>query len=251
VLFRSCLAGRLGAGIAQLAGKRSFYAGVAVGAAGSGALALALSKIRPRRGAVLAAPRPVIIGAGAAPRPSPARPGSNTVKGKRANPKPIPMSGAAPTRGTRANPKPIPMSGAAPARGAQANPRPIPVLAGAAPATKLQPAAIRVKDDTGQFFTAVSSFRVLRPDGADTGLAITPALRQDEAGQITPDTETWHLTHAGSGLLIGGPYRAVSQAHGLARKLAGLDWTQPALPPADLARAQALIAAYQPPAEEA
>jgi len=109
------LAGQVSAGITGLVSKRSFYAGIAVGAAGTGALALALNKIRQRQTAAryLAASRPsqrwsgapVVKVASTAPRPITIGARAPPAKGTRARPKPIPMeSGAPAAKGTRANP---------------------------------------------------------------------------------------------------------------------------------------------------
>jgi hypothetical protein len=245
------LAGQVSAGITGLVSKRSFYAGIAVGAAGTGALALALNKIRRRPAAAgyLAAPRPVT------PRSSQSGPGALAVKGTRAAPRPIPVGAGAPAKGTRARPKPIPMgSGAPAAKGTRTNPRPIPVLSGLAstPPTKLQRDTIQVQTapSTGsrQPFPASNSYRVLRSDGADTGLAITPYLRPGEDGQPTPDPNAWAVTHSSSGALVGGPYASVATAQGLATQLANLPWTG-TMATEDMSRAKAIIAAYQPPAK--
>ena len=78
----------------------------------------------------------------------------------------------------------------------KATPKPIPALASAP--TTLQPASIQVQTHTGQPFAAQNSYRVIRADGSDSGLAITPYLDQNEGqGTVTVKDNAWSITHTG------------------------------------------------------
>jgi hypothetical protein len=92
----------------------------------------------------------------------------------------------------------------------------------------------------------VNSYRVLRPDGQDTGLAITP--RVSEEGKEVEGA--WCVTHAASGNLISGPYSSIAQAQGLASQLSPLPWTAPGLSAQDTARAKQIINQYRSPGED-
>jgi hypothetical protein len=206
------MAGQISAGISRLAGKRSFYAGLAVGAGGAaGGLALTRAIRKRRRGGAASEKR----------RPAP----------------------VAPSPDTRTRPKKIPQE-ALRRPGSRANPRPIPVLTSPPAETKLQAATIRIQTGDGQPFTPQSSYRVVRPDGSETGLAITPFIREDGGGRLMEDTQQWGVTHAASGSLISGPYDSVARAQGLATQLAGLGWTEPRLPAEDIQQARQIISAY-------
>lgn len=220
------LAGQAGAGIAQLAGKRSFYAGVAVGAGGAvGGMAL-VRAIRRRR------------------QWSSARTGNGqAVPGARANPRPIPQE-ALQAPGTRANPRPIPPA-APQAPGTRANPKKIPALARPPAETRLLAAPIRLQTGGGQPFTPKTSYRVVRPDGSDTGLAITPYVREGENGGLGEDDQAWGVTHTASGSLISGPYASVAQAQGLATQLSELRWTAARVPAGDVEQARRIVSAYR------
>lgn len=224
------LAGQVGAGISQLAGKRSFYAGIAVGSGGAlGGLALVKAIQRQRQnGRRVSEPQPVPAG------PAP---------GRRTHPRKIPEA-ALRRPGTRANPRKIPLGKGADGPGTRANPKQIPVLAGGSTETKLQAAPIRMQTG-GEPFTPQTSYRVLRPDGSETGLAVTPYVRESESGQLVEDERNWGVTHAASGSLISGPYRSVSQAQGLASHLSGLRWTAAQVPAEDVAQAKQIVSAYR------
>lgn len=73
---------------------------------------------------------------------------------------------------------------------------------------------------------------LLRPDGSDTGLAITPALKigplRDGVQEVEEDTGRWWLTHIPSGKTLGNrPYATPQEAQLLGNVLAQLDWTRP------------------------
>ena len=247
----SRLACQIGVGISALASKRSFYAGVAVGAAGT-AGAMAVAKALRRS----ASPRSVAIQT----QPLPA--GGITVGGTRVNSLQISKGDlmAAKNRpGARDNPIQLSKEGLEAARstslqsGTRANPRPVPIL-GAAPTpppeTKLRPGSLRMRTSSGQTFITQNSYRVVRSDGSDTGLAITPYFRQAEDGQYSEDQNAWGVTHAGSGSLISGPYDNVAHAQGLATRLSPLPWTAPVVPSQDVEQARQIIKTYQQSAEE-
>ena len=207
------LAGQVGAGISQLASKRSFYAGIAIGAGSTlGSLAL-VKAIRKRRqnGAQVGERQPVPV---------------SRAPGKRAKPQKIPKE-ALQRPGSRAKPKPIP------------------VLSGAAAETKLKAARIRMQTGNGQSFTPKNSYQVVRPDGSETGLAITPYVQEGENGQLVEDDQRWGVTHAASDSLISGPYPSLSQAQGLATQLSGLRWTAGRVPAKDVTQAKQIISTYR------
>lgn len=207
------MAGQVGAGIAQLAGKRSFYAGVAVGAGGTaGGMALVKAIQNRRRNGI--------------------QPGRRS---------PVP---AGPAPGTRTGPRKI-SSEARQRPGTRANPRKIPVLSRTPAETGLQAATIRMQTGSGQPFTPKNSYRVVRPDGQDTGLAITPYVREGENGQLVEDDQSWGVTHAASGSLISGPYSSISQAQGLATRLSGLGWSAARVPTEEVDQAKQIIKAYR------
>jgi hypothetical protein len=76
---------------------------------------------------------------------------------------------------------------------------------------------------------AVNGYVVLRPDGSDTGLALTPALKlNDQGGKVEADTTRWWVTHIPSGKRVpgAGAYNRPEEAQLLAGVLAQLDWTR-------------------------
>ena len=226
------LAGQVGGGISRLAGKRSFYAGVAVGAGGAvGGLLLAKAiQNRRRNGAQDGKRQPVPI--------------EGSPQSTRANPRPIPRE-TLQAEGTRANPRKIPQEALRRNPGTRANPRPVPVLSRPPAETKLQAAPLRMQVDGEQPFTPKNSYRVVRPDGSDTGLAVTPYVRKGENGQLVEDDQSWGVTHAASGSLISGPYRSISQAQGLATRLSGLRWTAARVPAEDVNQARQFAQDYR------
>jgi hypothetical protein len=225
------LAGQVGAGIVQLAGKRSFYAGVAVGSGGTlGSMALVKAiRNRRRNGSQIGRRQSIPVG------PAP---------GMRVNPRKIPKE-ALQRPGTRANPKKIPTEKIPNAPGTRANPKQIPVLSRTPAETKLKAAPVRIQTGSGQPFTPQNSYRVIRPDGSDTGLAVTPYVREGENGQLVEDDQSWGVTHASSGSLISGPYRSVSRAQGLATQLSGLNWTAARLPAEEVSQARQIVKNYR------
>jgi hypothetical protein len=107
----------------------------------------------------------------------------------------------------------------------------------------LKPAPLQIQTRHGP--KPVDGYRVLRPDGAGTGLAITPELVEGEGGQVLENKSSWMVSHASSGAAVAGPYRTVTEAQSLAGQLAHLSWTAERMSPADLGQARAIIANYQ------
>ena len=205
----AALAGKVSAGMTSLAGKRAFYVGVAVGSTGAAALTAVITRFRPvctgRRGR--ARPRAIISG------------GTQTTgAGSRANPKPLAGIRKSSVSGSRANPQPLAGIGKSSASGSRANPRPLPglnrppVTARPGPATRLKPGPVQVSIGRGQTTTMPDSYRVVKPDGAETGLALTRPVSSARDG--------WMITHTDSGLAMGGPYDSVQAAQTIAGQLA-------------------------------
>lgn len=220
-------AGRMG-GVTRLAGQRAFYAGVAAGVAGTLGAQQVIKTTRRQQAGSFSFPR--------TPQPGP-----------REQPRPIPMPDIAPTgpaenSDRREQPRQIPaLAGAGP--GTRARPRRIPALEQEQPPsplaeTKLKPEPIQVRSGSGQVITTPDSYRVVRPDGTDTGLALTLTLNSNG--------DSWGVTHTASGSLISGPYPDLKQAQTLATQLAGLRWAGLRVPAPDVEQARQIIAAFQP-----
>jgi hypothetical protein len=214
----SRLAAQVGGGIAQLSSKQAFYAGAAVGAisAGVGAIILAKRKAIGRLFNRQASPnqrvQPMITSTGSTSRT-------------------VTSSGRSPAVKIKPEPK---------------SAQPIPALAARSQPTKLQAAPMTIQTGHGQPVTIPNSYRVLRSDGADTGLAITPHVTEKGAAD-----NAWSVTHIGSGALLSGPYDSVSRAHDLAGQLAPLRWKEDRVPAADIERAKKIIETYQATANQA
>lgn len=255
------MAAHLAGGISRLTSKRSFYAGVAVGAAGTGGVMLLVNRFRrstTQEGGGPSSVRPISgVNYGSTGRPipplvssgrggSPIRSGQPANGGMRSNrPQMIPMGGGRPAGGgVQTGPRPISMAGVQPA--GRNLPRVVPVLRAPLPDTKLQPASIKVQAN-GQVFTPTTSYRVLTPDGQDTGLAITPEIVEtgDSTNPLAAKENSWCLTHTRTGQLISGPYDTVSKAQKLATQLAPLPWGAASMSSGEMSRAQQLIADYQ------
>jgi hypothetical protein len=230
------LAGRMSGAISQLSSKQAFFAGMAVGASGTGLGAFLVA--RRQRIAKVFRGRQQASGSGrqSGPKPTP-KPIPGLAAGSPARSKPKPIPGLADAPAAKSKPKPIP---------GLSQRKPLPTLSDAAASqTKLQAAPVRVLGRDGQALTLQNSYRVVRPDGSDTGLAITPHLEQGDKGQTVERQAAWSVTHAGSGALIDGPYPTIAQAQGLATELATLRWTASSVPKADVDRAKALIGHYR------
>jgi hypothetical protein len=123
--------------------------------------------------------------------------------------------------------------------------QPIPALAARNQPLKLQAGPVRMQVGPEQSYTAASSYRVVRADGSETGLALTPYLTRSEPEGAIERSEQWGLTHLSSGALVSGPYASVAEAQELASQLAPLDWTKPRLSVAERQRAKTMIDQYQ------
>jgi hypothetical protein len=271
----SRLAGQVGAGIARLANKRAFYAGLMLGGTGlvsAGLVAWARRQSDPRRG----------MGAKAGQTPGPVKrtPLPQLALPTKIRPKTRLPSGERCTRcRVRSQNKPgawYSIEGqaycpdCAPAAAMVANVElvlPEPVVAGVngvgttlatgrsrlsatgsrrselgylpperRVTTRLAPSRIRLnvgRDPAGQsvWYVVEQGQVVLRPDGSDTGLAITPALKigdlKDGVQEVAEDTGRWWITHIPSGKTLGTqPYARLEEVHLLAGVLAQVDWTR-------------------------
>jgi hypothetical protein len=118
-----------------------------------------------------------------------------------------------------------------------AKPTPLPLLNTPAEKTHLQAAAsIAVSNDDGNN-TTISGYRVLRDDGRDTGLSLTPHLDENNTPQ-----DGWVVTHSRTGKLVDGPFDTRPEAHNLATQLAAIEsWDQERMPVSDLKRAATIV----------
>ena len=238
---------RLTCGISKLAGKRSFHAGVALGAAGTGTLMVAIGYLHRRKRRSIWDNQAI----------STVKVGDKnlTQTGTRTNPKKIPgiascssppvhhsilgpgwMQSGLPRPGSRANPRPIPSLAH--------KPPPEPVQSGAGEIqsvpTKLKPEAVWVLTRQGERAMAEDSFRVLRPDGCETGLAISAEMVRSPDGRVIKG-DTWNITHTPSGATVEGSFSDPTEAQSLANKLVGLDWTGLRMPPDEMKKAVQII----------
>jgi hypothetical protein len=96
-------------------------------------------------------------------------------------------------------------------------------------------------------YRAKKGYVVLRGDGRDTGLAITPGLKVTDE-EIQEDTGRWNLLHISSGKSIpgAGPYASPEEARLLAGVLAQQDWTreEEAFSTDELRQISATVTAY-------
>lgn len=102
---------------------------------------------------------------------------------------------------------------------------------------RLQPAPIRLNvgqrpDGQPAWYTVQQGHVVLRLDGRDTGLALTPAvqigqLQADGTQAVREDTGQWLITHIPSGRSLGNrAFGNLETARVLAGILAQVDWTR-------------------------
>jgi hypothetical protein len=214
-----------------MSSRKAFFTGLAVGASGTGLGALVVANRR----------RLANLLRGNQPRQAIAVTNQNRPAGKPPRPKPKPIPGLAEGKTRTATPARSPVPALAGKDRRQA--KPIPALAAT---TQLKAASVQMQTGDGQPFLAENSYRVVRSDGSDTGLAITPYLEQNgDGGQVAAKANSWGITHTGTGALIDGPYDSLEQAQGLATKLAPLPWAGTAMPKADMNRAKRLIKAYR------
>ena len=120
--------------------------------------------------------------------------------------------------------------------------------------TRLEPSRIGLNIGTDREparFVVEQGYVLLRPDGLDTGLAISPDLNVERQAngqvQVQEDTSRWWITHIASGrTLVNQPYSSLAEAQMLGNILAQLDWTRDEgeIPAAEYHRASATIALY-------
>ena len=85
----------------------------------------------------------------------------------------------------------------------------------------LKPGQVRVGP------TEVEGYTVLRAhDRRETGLIITPAFKVDSSGQVQVNKTSWFVNYSKVGQPVGGPFRTLQQAEGLASELARLGWNR-------------------------
>lgn len=229
-----------------MSSRQAFLAGAATGSSVTGLMAVLVAnrrkiadKLRRRRGPAPLQPAPRSI---PRPIPIPGAPGSSS-GASRPIPKLIPIPGA-PGSSSAASvsmSNPIPIPGApdsSPATsGPMVKPTPLPLLNTPAEKTHLQAAAsIAVSNDDGND-TTTSGYRVLRDDGHDTGLSLTPHLDKNHTPQ-----DGWVVTHSRTGKLVDGPFVTRPDAHNLATQLAAIEnWDQERMPISDLKRAATIV----------
>ena len=227
-------AGRLSSGIAQLSSKQAFFTGLAVGASGTGLGAVMVAN-RQRIASLFQrakTPRQAIAVSGKLQL------ANGTPQAKKQS-KPIPALAA----GNRGKSKPKPIPGLTKGSPSRSTAKPIPVLATSP--TTLQAAAVEMKTGSGEPFLAKKSYRVVRADGNDTGLAVTPYLDSTQAnGKPAVKANTWGVTHTGSGALVDGPYDNIDQAQELATKLSNLSWTR-VMSKQEVGQAQRIVQAHR------
>ncbi|MCB0190376.1 MAG: hypothetical protein KDJ65_00380 [Anaerolineae bacterium] len=107
-------------------------------------------------------------------------------------------------------------------------------------------------------FVVDKAYVLLRPDGSDTGLALTPNLKAETGadGQavIREDTGQWWITHIPSGRVVTDQaYGNLETAHMLGSILAQMDWTrdETEFSTADYRRASATITFFNQSLAEA
>ena len=272
------LAARLGAGIGLLTSKRGFYAGLVVAAAGlSGAGLLGLAR---RRSRAMMKPNPMKKAATVLNlRDIPQLPPRTKLK-------PLPLNqlpgstcaGCQSPTGGKAGPwyavnnrpycrdcapaaaqaggvdlvlpssnQAAPPVGSSPARSGLG-------LSSLPPErrvnTQLVPSRLRVRLGEGaggpRWAVVEQGYVALRPNGLDTGLALTPALKSAGAGGVREDPSTWSITHIASGKGLSGPYPSPQAAKPLVDILAQLDWSrsEEEISGAELRQAQLTAAAF-------
>ncbi|MCB0014197.1 MAG: hypothetical protein KDE34_19930 [Anaerolineales bacterium] len=217
-----------------MSSKQAFFTGLAVGASGTGLGALLVTN-RQRLTNLLQrtkAPRQALA------VNSQSGPANGTPRVKK-QPKPIPALAAG--SGGKSQPKPIP--GLTKSGSSRSTAKPIPVLATSP--TTLQAAAVEMKTGSDEPYLAQNSYRVVRADGSDTGLAVTPYLDPGQAnGKPAVKADAWGVTHTGSGALVDGPYDNIEQAQELATKLSNLSWSG-AMSMQEVSQAQRIVQAHR------
>lgn len=271
----SRLACRVSGGISQLAGKRGFYAGLALGGAGLvGAGLVAVARRQSNAGRQVLREQPVRL------RQVPQLPARQSVAPLSRSPlnEGCDQCGATGKPGLwyRLNNK-LYCQDCAPNAARQSDvdltvPRPdIPVkrigVSGAKSAsinrktatplsperrveTRLERSKMRVlvprdskNGDPNPVPVVIDGYVVLRANGRDTGLAITPVLKVNEANDVTEDINHWAVTHVDTGVMLAYPYASPQEAQVLAGIMAQEDWTVPVeeMKPGQLKQVRATI----------
>jgi hypothetical protein len=80
-------------------------------------------------------------------------------------------------------------------------------------------------------FVVDKGYVMVRPNGSDTGLALTPNLKAETGADgkvvIREDTSQWWITHIASGMAVTDrSYSNLETAHVLGNILAQMDWTR-------------------------
>ncbi len=84
-------------------------------------------------------------------------------------------------------------------------------------------------------------YRVLRANGSDTGLALTPHLDENNTPQ-----DGWVVTHSQTGRMISGPFDTQNEAHNLTSQLATImTWNQKRMPTNDLRQAATIVTQHR------
>ncbi len=274
---------RISAGISQLSGKRAYYAGLALGGAGlAGAGVVALSRRwkaagRPAKSTRIINYRQIPqLPARTKIKPTPPLKGerctgcrtpSQTKPGLwyRVNNRPY-CQDCAPDAARKADVDLV-LPAAKPARREKTAPNSITPASGRRPFgssaepypperkvdSQLLQSRIRVRRPDGRSHIVENSLAVLRRNGLDTGLAISPAIQPNGRGGLREDTSRWFVTHVQTGLELAGPYAHPAEAQMLASVMAQADWTQPAenMTMQMVRRARATITAYDQALAEA
>jgi len=99
-------------------------------------------------------------------------------------------------------------------------------FAEAARSVRLEMRPVEVQTARGWVRLTSDAYFVYKRDGSSgTGLAITPQVLYDSAGNVTTNTRQWYVTHMNSGKVVDGPFNSLDEAHGLAGALAAFtDW---------------------------
>lgn len=300
------LSARLSAGIGQLASKRGFYAGLAlggVGLLGAGLVALARRRSDPTGETPLKQRRPTLIDPKQVPRlPSrtqvapvrslsaaehcetcrtPARSKQGpwyTINGRQY------CQDCAPTAARKADVDLVKEAGvpgsthsgtgggagvnyysSAPLPPGSPAPLPRPGVDYLSPErrveTKLMESRIGLNLGNANepaLFVVDKGYVLVRPDGSDTGLALTPNLKAETGAGgkavIREDTSQWWITHIPSGrTVVGQPYDNLEEAHFLGNILAQMDWTrdETEFTTADYRRASATVTFFNQTLAEA
>ncbi len=122
-------------------------------------------------------------------------------------------------------------------------------FAEAARGVRLEMRPVEVQTARGWVRLTSDAYFVYKRDGSSgTGLAITPQVLYDSAGNVTTDTRRWYVTHLNSGKVVNGPFDSLDEAHGLAGALAAFtDWrrSDDRFSPAEIRETRQIIQDYR------